>query len=126
MFTKNKGQTSLSNTTLIDMQAFVDKLIFNIYFIKVVNLRDNKQKIIDVLSKQDMQGEKLLKLATKLKDNAINNNNHSNLICFANTKLSLGQMITLRCLTVAGKSYLVEKECFEQGYCATIPETILK
>ncbi len=117
---------NLANTALIDMQSFVDKLITKVHFVRPIEHSEEDEDMVEALSEHDLQGEKFLELAASLKENRLSDEQRSDLIRLANTKVSLGKMIQVRCMAVAGKSYLTEFNRFKEGYRAKIPVDILK
>ena len=80
----------------------------------------------DALSENDLQGKKFLKLANDLKEGSLSDAAQSNLIRLTNTKVKLNNIIQIQCMAVAGKLYMIEFNCFKEGYYTPVDEKTLK
>lgn len=70
----------------------------------------------NMVDEKDVCNKKFLTLTCQLRDKKLINEERSNLIRLANTKISVTKIIELRCIAVSGKVYLDKFECFKEGY----------
>jgi hypothetical protein len=55
----------------------------------------NVNDMVEALNKKDIRSTKFINLARQLKDNELDNEERGNLICLANTKISVTKIIKL-------------------------------
>ncbi len=106
----------IANTALVDMHSLIEKLI-RVHFVQPTEFEEpNVNDMVEALSEKDVRGTKFINLARQLRDDELDNEERGNLICLANTKISVTKMIKLRCMAVLGKAYVNEFKCFKEGY----------
>ena len=124
--TKPERGTNLANTELFNAQAVVEKLIAKVQFIMPVDQNQDEQDVAAVLSKTDLQGAKFLKLAARLKNNTLSDDDRRNVIMLTKAKLSLSKMVELHCLAIAEKCYLQEFNKFKHSDRSAVSAEVLR
>jgi hypothetical protein len=109
----------IANTALVDMHLLIEKLISRVHFVQPIESKEpNVNDMVEALSKKDVHGTKFINLARQLRDDELDNKERGNLICLANTKISVTKMIELRYMAVLGKAYVNKFKRFKEGYCS--------
>jgi hypothetical protein len=89
------------------------------------NISQENINIADALSEHDLQSEKFIKLVKKLKNSDITEHCRD-LIKLSNVEISIYQIVALYYITVAKKTYILEKKQFDKSYYIELSDEVLK
>ncbi len=84
----------IANIALVDMHSLIEKLISRVHYMQPTKFKElNVNDMIEAFNKKDIYSTKFINLACQFRDNELDNKKQDNLICLANTKISVTKII---------------------------------